>query len=445
MSAGPTRVDAPGHHELRSTMSAEVPTFTGDGRGSYACGMNQRPSEPIRLVVFNRLRIEKPTANFVNTINTCDALARLGVEVIIYADLGETTSRRVMEAIGVVPSDNLALRHMRWGYRSLTAGLVARKILRRDRSRVNVALFSEVRAYTPKIMRAARRRGFLIAFEAHNAAGNVAREALSAGEAPSKKSIRRARRQEALERASLSLSDLVVVPQPRTLQAIRDLVRPDAPLVLLPNGTRVVPYVPAGGKEIEILYAGSLLTWKGVGTLIAAMARLAPYRLTILGGRAESERETLRRMARDLGCADRITFLPPVPPAEVWAYYARAKVGVVPLSSSFLEAREYTCPVKLMEMMGAGLPIVAARLPSVEEFVRDGVEVLLARCDDPEDFAAAIRRLLADPALAGRLAAAAHAKAEEHSYDRRALKLVETIRSAARARCGVTPGGERTA
>jgi glycosyltransferase involved in cell wall biosynthesis len=109
-------------------------------------------------------------------------------------------------------------------------------------------------------------------------------------------------------------------------------------------------------------------------------------------------------------------------------------VGVVPLAATFLEAREYTCPVKLMEMMGAGLAIATARLPSVEEIVRDGVEVAMAPSDDPAAWAATIRRLLEDTENAARLAAAARSKAEAFSYERRARTFLETVEAAERIR-----------
>lgn len=388
------------------------------------------PGSRLNLVVFNRIRLATPTANFVNTLNTCAALARLGANVTIYGDLTGGTPHEVLKAVGVEPMDNLALRHSTWGYRAGAAALAAPALLRRDPSRTNVALFSEVRAYAPVLIRAARRRSWLIAFEAHNAAGMMAREAARQAAGGSQEAEDRARSQEAIEREILTGSDMVVVPQRRTLEAIRPLVREGTPLVLLPNGTRLMPPAAMEKKDIDVLYAGSLSAWKGVGTIIQAMAHLAPYRLTVLGGRVEAERDTLKKMASDLGCADRISFVPPVPPAQVWSYYARARVGVVPLAATFLEAREYTCPVKLMEMMGAGLAIATARLPSVEEIVRDGVEVAMAPSDDPAAWASTIRRLLEDTDFAARLAAAGRSKAEAFSYERRARTFLETVEAA---------------
>jgi len=386
------------------------------------------PGKMFQFAVFNRIRLARPTAGLVNTLNTCAALARLGATVTLHGDMTGVRPEQVLEALGLEPMTNLRLHHTTWGYHDRTAPLAAPGLLRADPARRNVALFSEVRRYAPPLMRAARRRGFTTAFEAHNAAGMMAREEAAASPA----ALRHALEREIIETAVLELADILFVPQPRTLEAIRPLAPPGTPLVLLPNGTRVVSPAPPATKEIEILYAGSLMAWKGVETIIGAAAALAPHRLTVLGGHPGPERAALERMAADLGCRDRVTFVEAVPPAQVWSYYARAKVGVVPLSSRFIEAREYTCPVKLMEMMGAGLAIVAARQPSVEEFVRDGREVLLAGSDSPEEWASAIRRLLQDSALASRLAEAAHARAAEYSYERRALRILQAIEGMAK-------------
>ncbi|MBI3450458.1 MAG: glycosyltransferase family 4 protein [Acidobacteria bacterium] len=387
----------------------------------------------IRLVVFNRIGLARPTANFVNTLNTCAELARAGVDVTIYGDLCGTQPEQVLSAFGVEPMPNLQLLHTTWGFHAASAPLAAPGLLRAEPSAANVALFSEVRGYAPALMRASRRRGFATIFEAHNPAGRIAWEDAARCRPARRSAVRHAMTREALEREILSLCDAVVVPNPRTLEMIRPLVGPRVPLVLLPNGTRVVRSAPGSVKDIDVLYAGSLKPWKGVETVIQAVARLAPYQLTVLGGRDGSEREELRNLARSLGCAERITFHPGVPPAQVRSFYERARVGLVPLASRFIEAREYTCPVKLMEMMGAGLAIVAARLPSIEEFVHDGVEVLLAASDDPRDWASAILRLLEQPGIADRLSGAAREKAVRFTYERRASTLAKTIASVPRS------------
>ena len=70
-----------------------------------------------------------------------------------------------------------------------------------------------------------------------------------------------------------------------------------------------------------------------------------------------------------------------------------------------------------------GRPIVAADLPSIREVLHHEVDALLVPPGDHEAMAAAVERLLADPALAARLATAALAAVPAYSWDRRAERL----------------------
>lgn len=68
-------------------------------------------------------------------------------------------------------------------------------------------------------------------------------------------------------------------------------------------------------------------------------------------------------------------------------------------------------PVTLIEAMGARLPVVATQVGGVPEVVADGQTGLLAPAGDAAALAAAVLRLLADPALARRMGEAGQARA----------------------------------
>ena len=95
---------------------------------------------------------------------------------------------------------------------------------------------------------------------------------------------------------------------------------------------------------------------------------------------------------------------------------------MLPNTATEVSAR-YTSPLKLFEYLAAGRPIVASRLPALAEVLEDGINALLVAPGDPAALADAIRRLIADPALALRLAARAFADAEQYSWARRAERL----------------------
>jgi glycosyltransferase involved in cell wall biosynthesis len=71
----------------------------------------------------------------------------------------------------------------------------------------------------------------------------------------------------------------------------------------------------------------------------------------------------------------------------------------------------------VIEAQAAGVPVVATPVGGIRETVVDGVTGLLVPPDDPEALAAAILRLLDDPELARRLAAAACEQARGYTEE----------------------------
>jgi glycosyltransferase involved in cell wall biosynthesis len=82
-------------------------------------------------------------------------------------------------------------------------------------------------------------------------------------------------------------------------------------------------------------------------------------------------------------------------------------------------------PTVIKEAAALGTPVVASRVVGIPELVVDEESGLLVPHNDPEALAEAIARMLADPALAARLAAAGRARAE------RMFDLHENVRGLA--------------
>lgn len=70
-----------------------------------------------------------------------------------------------------------------------------------------------------------------------------------------------------------------------------------------------------------------------------------------------------------------------------------------------------------LEAMAAGVPIVSAAAASAQALVDDGRSALLVPPTDPRAYADALERLIADGALRQRLAQAAQADAQAHSWE----------------------------
>ncbi len=79
----------------------------------------------------------------------------------------------------------------------------------------------------------------------------------------------------------------------------------------------------------------------------------------------------------------------------------------------------------LIEAMAASLPVVATRVGGTADLVHDGVNGLLVAPRDPAALAAAISRVLADPAVAAGLAAAARRTADAYAWPDLARKVLD--------------------
>ncbi len=206
----------------------------------------------------------------------------------------------------------------------------------------------------------------------------------------------------------------VTVPSDWSRRALleRGYLEPDRPVAVVPNGVAdewFEAVAPPPDPAADLLFVGRLDEQKGVDVLLRALASKTMAGVSVrLVGTGPRER-AYHRMAEDLGIADRVDFSGHRSHRRIRELVTRSRVFVLP-------SRRESYGMAILEAMAAGLPVVSTRAGGITEFARDGVNALLVRPDDPDDLASALRRLLDDDQLAGRLAAAGRDVARAHRW-----------------------------
>lgn len=398
-------------------------------------------AEALRVLYLSDIRFPIERANGIQTIETCHALARRGLSVtlLVRPDLVRPP-RDPLAFYGLPPAPGLRIERARVaGPPPLRRALYLARALARVAGRRETVVFTRDLGAAALALRLPRGRRPPLVYEAHGIAAEVAGalDALLAGARPAS----RAKRQRLLARERLvwTRADGYVAITRGLAQDLEARFGPRARLCVAADGVRLAPDrrfapppPPDASRPPVIGYAGHLYPWKGADLLVRALALLPSCRALIVGGHpGETDRARLENLAAALGIADRVELAGFVPPPQVAAHLARADVLVLPNPTSALSAR-WTSPLKLFEYLAAGRPIVASDLPAFREVLADGENALLVPPGDAAAIAAAVARLLDDPALARGLARRAWEDAARYTWEARAEAIEALLREVVR-------------
>ncbi len=169
--------------------------------------------------------------------------------------------------------------------------------------------------------------------------------------------------------------------------------------------------------------AARLHPGKNIAAAIRILTINTEQHLALAGQGAE--RDNLETLARDLGVRDRVHFVGELDSHHIGVFFAALDCFVF---SSVAE----TFGLAVAEAAQAGLPVVSNRLTVLEEVLAvDGQPcALFVDTNDTPAFAAAARRLLEDPILAGELTARGRRLGARFPLDgmiRRYIDLIESL------------------
>jgi glycosyltransferase involved in cell wall biosynthesis len=171
---------------------------------------------------------------------------------------------------------------------------------------------------------------------------------------------------------------------------------PGASVGVLPNGVDVGFWRGAtrAAPSDEVVFASAmrLTRKKRPLRLVRAFAQAVRFvagapslRLVVAG--AGPERGAMARLAAELGVAERVTLLGAQSREQLRALYARTHAFVLP-------SERESFGIAALEARAAGLPVIAMMATGARDFIRHGVDGLLAR--DEADLSRQMSRLALD-------------------------------------------------
>lgn len=193
---------------------------------------------------------------------------------------------------------------------------------------------------------------------------------------------------------------------------------PPERVALLPNCIEPNRFAVAGPEGVQprtIGYAGSLIGYEGLDTLIEAVARLKAQGVEVrvcIVGHGEAERD-LKALAEQLTVMDRVQFLGRLSPDEARAVIRQSALVCLPRKP--FEVCQIVPPIKLVEALAMAKPVIVPDLPVFRDELGNSGSGWFFRAGDAQDLARVIEQALEDEAAL----AVAGQKARLHAVTQR--------------------------
>ncbi|MBW4521044.1 MAG: glycosyltransferase family 4 protein [Scytolyngbya sp. HA4215-MV1] len=237
------------------------------------------------------------------------------------------------------------------------------------------------------------------------------------------------------EQICLEAADRVITPSPVTGTYLQSRGVPVHKLRLIPNGVDLTvfsyqaPRMAPEFSPLRLLYFGTLAGWQGVGLAVEALGlycRDFEATLTVIAPGRPAQVASLQKQAARLGVSDRLTLLPPLSQATLVEQMHQADAIVAPLTANDRNLVQGCCPLKVLEGMASGTPVIASDLPVVQALATNGEHALLVAPGSAKAMKDAMLQLRTDSKLRFALSGAARQRVEEeYTWERAGRSLVQ--------------------
>ncbi|MBW4560738.1 MAG: glycosyltransferase family 4 protein [Mojavia pulchra JT2-VF2] len=236
------------------------------------------------------------------------------------------------------------------------------------------------------------------------------------------------------EQICLEAADLIITPSNVTNEYLQARGIPATKIRVIPNGVDLNVFTynlnsanfhhsswrdgnfPSPKRKLRILYFGTLSSWQGVNLAIEALALVSrdlPACLTVIGQARDYQVKKLNQLALKLGVTDELTILEPMSQTQLVEHIHASDIILAPLTPNDRNLIQGCCPLKILEGMATGKPVIASDLPVVRELGEDGRHFLLVKSGSAKAIRDAVLQLQNNPELATQIAVNARQRIEE--------------------------------
>lgn len=176
------------------------------------------------------------------------------------------------------------------------------------------------------------------------------------------------------EQTCLEAADLIVTPSTVTKNYLCSLGAKQSKIRVIRNGVDLStfkfqePRRWMQGTTVDVTYFGTLSKWQGIESMIRAMALCdRSVRLTMIASAKQNTIVKASRLAQKLGVHDRISIQTPMPQSELAVVLHNSHAILAPLALIDRNVLQGCCPLKVIEGMATGVPVVTSDLEVTRE------------------------------------------------------------------------------
>jgi glycosyltransferase involved in cell wall biosynthesis len=235
-----------------------------------------------------------------------------------------------------------------------------------------------------------------------------------------------------IERQSVAFADKAIAVHEPHLDALVSHGNPREKFAVLLNAPDPTFFPPrprsvSGNSTFKLVYHGTIAPRHGLETAVRAVARvraqIEPVEFLVLG--VGDGVPPVERLVRELALSETVVVRKAmVSLEELLPLISDADVGVVPiLEDGFTK---YMLPVKLLEYVALGIPVVCSETETIRAYFDDTMLAFFPPGDE-QALAERLVELYGDANARNELAERASAFLEDHSWDAQKLRYYELI------------------